>query len=164
MATPKRSWLQSTEQSSRRYPLRPVLGVGALIFENGRILLVQRGREPLAGYWSLPGGGVETGERLEDAIVREVFEETGLTVTADSLATVFERLMHDESGGCEYHYVLIDFYCTIKEGEPRPGDDSSAVRWFESSELEGLELTSGTREVVNRCCIARTTHPQVTRP
>ena len=164
MATPKRSWLQSAEPGGRRYPLRPVLGVGALIFEGDRILLVQRGKEPLAGYWSLPGGGVETGERLEDAIVREVLEETGLTVTADSLATVFERLMHDESGGCEYHYVLIDFYCTIQGGELQPGDDSSAVRWFELSELEGLKLTSGTRDVVTRCYSAGTTHPQVTRP
>jgi 8-oxo-dGTP diphosphatase len=152
------------EEGGRRYPTRPVLGVGALIFEGDRILLVQRGREPLAGYWSLPGGGVETGERLEDAIVREVFEETGLSVTADSLATVFERVIRDESGGCEYHYVLIDFYCTIKEGELRPGDDSSAVRWFEVPELEALKLTSGTREVVTRCCSARTVHPLVTRP
>lgn len=164
MGTPKKSWRQSVEGGDRRYPIRPVLGVGALIFEGHRILLVQRGKEPLAGYWSLPGGGVETGERLEDAIVREVFEETGLAVTADSLATVFERLMHDESGGCEYHYVLIDFYCTIKGGELRPGDDSRAVRWFDLSEIEGLELTSGTREVVTRCCSARTIHPQVTRP
>jgi len=164
MGTRRRSWLRSAEQGGRRYPIRPVVGWWALIFEAGRILLVQRGKEPLAGYWSLPGGGVETGERLEDAVVREVFEETGLTVTADSLATVFERLMQDESGRCEYHYVLIDFYCTIKEGEPRPGDDSRAVRWFELSELEGLKLTAGTRDVVTRCCSAGTTHPQVTRP
>ncbi len=87
------------------------------------------------GYWSLPGGGVESGERLEDAVVREVFEETGLHVTADSLATVFERIMPDESNRCEYHYVLIDFYCTVTGGELRPGDDSRDARWFKVSEL-----------------------------
>ncbi len=164
MATPRKSWRQLAEEGGRHYPVRPVLGVGALIYEGDRILLVQRGKNPLAGYWSLPGGGVETGERLEDAIIREVFEETGLIVTADSLATVFERVIRDESGRCEYHYVLIDFYCTIKGGELRPGDDSSAVRWFEVAALEGLELTSGTCEVVTGCCAARTTYPLVTRP
>ncbi len=164
MGTPRKSWTRSPDEGVRRYPARPVLGVGALIFEGDRILLVQRGKEPLAGYWSLPGGGVETGERLEDAIAREVFEETGLTIRADSLATVFERVMRDESGNCEYHYVLIDFYCTIIGGKPRPGDDSNDVRWFEISELEGLDLTSGTREVITGCCSARTVYPLVTRP
>ena len=97
--------------SSRRYPERPVLGVGALIFDGDRILLVQRGNEPYKGWWSLPGGGVETGERLEAAILREVREETGLAVEIVQLATIFERLMPDVEGRCEYHYVLIDYEC-----------------------------------------------------
>jgi 8-oxo-dGTP diphosphatase len=148
----------------RRYPVRPVLGVGALIYDGDRILLVERGKEPLVGYWSLPGGGVEAGERLEDAVVREVFEETGLQVTADCLATVFERIMPDEANRCEYHYVLIDFYCTIKGGELRPGDDSRDARWFEMASLGGLRLTAGTREVVLNCCHQRSPHPYITRP
>ena len=153
-----------SESASRHYPVRPVLGVGALIFEGDRILLVERGNPPLAGYWSLPGGGVESGERLEDAIAREVLEETGLHVTADSLATVFERIMPDDSSRCEYHYVLVDFYCTIKGGELRPGDDSRDVRWFDMTALDTLLLTAGTREVVLSCRASRSTCPYVTRP
>jgi ADP-ribose pyrophosphatase YjhB (NUDIX family) len=141
-----------------------VLGVGALIFDAGRVLLVERGREPLAGLWSLPGGAVETGERLEDALVREVFEETGLHVSADSIATVFERIIPDASGACEYHYVLVDFYCSITGGTPRPGDDSARVEWFSVDELSALLMTDGTRQVIQACCTRPATHPYVTRP
>jgi ADP-ribose pyrophosphatase YjhB (NUDIX family) len=152
------------DNNGRRYPARPVLGVGALILEAGRVLLVERGREPLTGYWSLPGGAVETGERLEAALVREVFEETGLHVTADSIATVFERIMPDAGGTCEYHYVLVDFYCTITGGEPRPGDDSARVEWFPIESLAGLRMTAGTREVIQACSTRPATQPFVTRP
>jgi ADP-ribose pyrophosphatase YjhB (NUDIX family) len=141
-----------------------VLGVGALIFENGRVLLVERGQQPLAGYWSLPGGVVETGERLENALVREVFEETGLNVTIGSIATVFERIMPDAAGTCEYHYVLVDFYCTIAGGDLRPGDDSARVAWFPIDSLSTLPMTEGTREVIESCCTRTPTHPYVTRP
>ena len=140
-----------------------MLGVGALIFDGGRVLLVERGREPLAGYWSLPGGAVETGERLEDALVREVLEETGLHVTADSIATVFERIMPDSSGACEYHYVLVDFYCTVTGGDPRPGDDSARVEWFPIDSLAPLRMTEGTRHVIE-ACKRPATQPFVTRP
>ncbi len=158
---PQKCWPQSAE---RHYPVRPVLGVGALIYKEDAILLVERGNPPLAGYWSLPGGGVEGGERLEDAIVREVSEETGLRVTADCLATVFERIMPDAASRCEYHYVLIDFYCTITGGELRAGDDSRDVRWFSIGSLGELLLTAGTREVIESCSGNRATQPLITRP
>ena len=150
--------------AARRYPARPLLGVGALIFDQDRVLLVERGRPPLAGEWSLPGGLVETGERLEDAVVREVWEETGLRVEVGSIATVFERIMLDEAEGCEYHYVLIDFYCTRLDGELRPGDDSRRVDWFNIDSLEKLSLTAGTRQVIEACCSHPPTYPYVARP
>jgi 8-oxo-dGTP diphosphatase len=138
--------------------------VGALLFDQGRVLLVERGRPPLAGEWSLPGGLVETGERLEDALIREVWEETGLRVETGSIATVFERIMLDEAEGCEYHYVLIDFYCTLLGGDLRPGDDSRRVDWFAIGSLEKLSLTAGTREVIEACCCHPPMHPYVSRP
>lgn len=102
------------------------------------------------GWWSLPGGGVETGERLEAAIQREVREETGLEVEAVKVATIFERLMPDSEGRCEYHYVLIDYECRITGGNLEAGDDSAAVAWFPIDELASIKLTEGTREVIER--------------
>ena len=150
--------------NSRQYPPHPLLGVGALIFNDNQVLLVERGKPPLQGYWSLPGGLVEAGERLEDAVVREVKEETGLTVTAGRLATVFERIMPDGEGRCEYHYVLVDFYCSVIGGNLAAGDDSKSTRWFAPDELPALLLTEGTREVIELCRAGNVTHPAVTRP
>lgn len=133
---------------SRRYPDRPVLGVGALIFENGKILLVERAGEPLRGWWSLPGGGVETGETLEEAVRREVREETGLEVDGLSILEIFERIMRDEEGKAEYHYVLIDYICRPVGGLLNAGDDAGQVGWFSESELEGLRITEGTPGVI----------------
>ena len=153
---------------SRRYPVRPVLGVGAVILEEignqRRVLLVERGNPPLAGLWSLPGGGVETGERLEEAIVREVLEETGLQVTPESIATVFERIIRDDLGGFEYHYVLIDFFCNIQGGKLLAGSDSRNAAWFDIDALSSLPMTEGTLQVIHECCASRDTRPHVTRP
>ena len=152
------------ENNSRRFPAHPLLGVGGIVFAEGRILLVERGKPPLEGYWSLPGGLVETGERLEDAVAREVFEETGLRVSAESMATVFERIMPDAEGRPEYHYVLVDFYCKVLGGDLRAGDDSRRAEWFDLSALALLPMTTGTREVIETCCSRRQTLPQITRP
>jgi ADP-ribose pyrophosphatase YjhB (NUDIX family) len=137
-----------TASNSRRYPARPVLGVGALIFRNDEILLVERGREPLKGQWSLPGGAVETGERLEDALIREVREETGLDAVPVQLALIFERIMQDDEGKAEYHYVLVDYLCEIRGGVLCAGDDSNCARWFSLDELEQLSMTEGTLDVI----------------
>jgi ADP-ribose pyrophosphatase YjhB (NUDIX family) len=124
--------------------------VGALIIEDGRILLIERGREPLKGQWSLPGGAVETGERLEDAVAREVWEETGLRVQPETVAVIFERIMPDAAGEPEYHYVLVDFICRVLGGTLCAGDDSNCARWFSFDELEELSLTPGTIDVIRR--------------
>lgn len=141
-----------------------MLGVGALILDGSRVLMVERGRPPLAGYWSLPGGVVEVGERLEEALIREVREETGLEVTVGPIATVFERIIPDSAGICEYHYVLIDFHCTPDGGELRAGDDASSVQWFEIASLDEMLVTEGTRNVIVACCGRPNTQPHVTRP
>lgn len=124
--------------------------MGALIFDGDRILLVERGREPLKGQWSLPGGGVETGERLEDALIREVREETGLQVEANKVAVIFERILSDSDGKPEYHYLLIDFLCKVIGGTLCAGDDSSCAAWFSMDELPNLLLTEGTLDVIRR--------------
>ncbi len=121
-----------------------------MIFQRGQILLVERGKEPLKGYWSLPGGLVETGERLEEAIAREVREETGLSVKPLYLAEVFQRIMRDNSDRTEYHYVLADYVCKIESGQVRAGDDAGKAAWFAISKIGDLLLTEGTKEVVKR--------------
>jgi ADP-ribose pyrophosphatase YjhB (NUDIX family) len=104
----------------------------------------------LKGFWSLPGGAVETGECLEDAIVREVREETGLDVSANEVAVVFERIIPDDEGAAEYHYVLIDYLCEVRGGRLCAGDDSNCARWFPLSDLDTLSLTEGTLDVIRR--------------
>ena len=121
-----------------------------MIFEGGRLLLVERAKEPLKGYWSLPGGIVEAGEKLEDAMRREVREETGLEVEPDSMFEIFERIMPDEEGGVEYHYVLIDYLCRVVGGSLGAASDVSGVQWVAEQNLAEYRLTEGTLAVVER--------------
>jgi 8-oxo-dGTP diphosphatase len=137
-------------EADRRYPSRPFLGVGALIFEDGRILLVERGKEPLKGYWSIPGGIVETGEKLEEGVRREVLEETGLEVEPFSMFEIFERIIPDAEGKPEYHYVLIDYLCRRLNGEPAAASDANRVAWVSEPELGGYRITEGTLAVIER--------------
>jgi ADP-ribose pyrophosphatase YjhB (NUDIX family) len=124
--------------------------VGALIFQREKILLVKRGRPPLKGYWSLPGGVLECGEHLSDAIRREVLEETGLEVRPVAVFEIFERILRDKQGKPEYHYVLIDYVCKVAGGELRASDDASRAEWFKRTDLGGLEITEGTLPVIER--------------
>jgi len=137
-------------ESDRRYPNRPLIGVGALIFDRGRILMAQRGKQPLMHWWSLPGGAVEAGETLDTAIRREVLEETGLIVEPIRIHEIFERILRDSQGAPEYHYVLIDYICRIAGGALQAGDDVARVEWMRESELSGLQITEGTLGVIER--------------
>jgi mutator protein MutT len=127
-----------------------VIGVGALIFQRGRILMAQRGKEPLKGWWSLPGGAVEAGETLEAAVRREVLEETGLVVEPLRVHEIFERIMRDAEGKPEYHFVLIDYVCRVTGGTPVAGDDVARVEWMRQEELSALQITEGTLGVIER--------------
>jgi ADP-ribose pyrophosphatase YjhB (NUDIX family) len=134
----------------RRYPQRPIIGVGALILQRDRILMAQRGKEPLKGSWSLPGGALETGESLADGVRREVREETGLDIRPLGVLEIFERIMRDASGTPEYHYVLIDYMCRIVGGTLAPGDDVCAVEWVRRRDLPKLQITEGTLAVIEK--------------
>lgn len=128
-----------------------MLGVGALIFDDRqRILLAKRGGEPLKGWWSLPGGVLETGETLADGVRREVLEETGLVVEPVRLFEVFERIMRDDQGRAEYHYVLMDYICRVAGGTLAAADDCADVRWVARDELGSLRITQGTLGVIEK--------------
>jgi 8-oxo-dGTP diphosphatase len=130
--------------------------VGALIFRRDAILLVERGSEPLKGYWSIPGGLVESGESLQDAVRREALEETGLHVKDATMFEIFERIMQDASGRAEYHYILVDYVCrVVGKEEPRAGDDVSRVEWVRQRSLSDYRLTEGTLGVIERAFDAR---------
>jgi ADP-ribose pyrophosphatase YjhB (NUDIX family) len=121
-----------------------------VILRGDRVLLVERGQEPLKGYWSLPGGVLEVGETLERAVVREAKEETALDIVPLSVVGIFERLMQDERGRPEYHFVLIDFLCRARAGAPAPGGDALDVRWVRGADLERYQLTEGVLEAIEK--------------
>jgi 8-oxo-dGTP diphosphatase len=137
----------------REYPDAPIAGVGAIIVRDNpggskQVLLIRRGQEPLKGEWSLPGGAVELGETLEEAICREVLEETGLVVETVDIVQTFDRISRDDEGRVRYHYVLIDFLCRILGGSLAFATDALDGRWATADELDGL--TPLTIEVIRK--------------
>jgi 8-oxo-dGTP diphosphatase len=134
--------------NSRQYPARPIVGVGAVILDGARVLLVRRGHEPLKGEWSLPGGAVELGETLETALAREVAEETALDVVVGPVVEVVDRVHHTPDGRVEYHFVIVDYLCTVRAGVVAHGSDASDVRWVSVSELSNHGVTDKAIEVI----------------
>ncbi len=152
---------------SREYPSAPLVGVGAVIVDADRVVVIKRGRPPLEGEWSIPGGLVELGETVSEAVVREALEETGLVVDAGSdvgepcgpvrgqpasgpgsVLGVFDRIVRDEAGRARFHYVLIDVWCRVVSGELRAGHDAVEAQWLTREELEGFPLEDAARTVL----------------
>jgi 8-oxo-dGTP diphosphatase len=133
---------------NREYPERPFIGVGAIIVEDGRVLLVKRGHEPLTGEWSIPGGVLELGETVREGVAREALEETGLTVEPFELLGVFDRVVRDLDERTLYHYVLVDFLCQRVSGELCAAGDADEARWFSAEELAKLPLAKDTADVI----------------
>jgi len=132
----------------REYPESPLIGVGAVIVDGGRALLIRRGQAPLLGEWSLPGGVLECGEALRDAATREAREETGLLVEVSEMLGVYERVILSDDGRVRYHFVMIDFLCCPISGEAEAGSDAAEVGWFCAEDLPGLNLTRDATDVV----------------
>ena len=142
----------------RDYPDRPIVGVGAVIVDRERVLLIKRGSPPLLGEWSLPGGVVELGETLRAAAEREASEETGLHVKAGGVIEVLDRIIPGREGAPQYHYVLIDFLCTVQGGELRAGGDAADVHWAGESELAEYKLEQPAVEVIRKAFLAANQH------
>lgn len=134
----------------RDYPEHPLIGVGAVVVQRGRALLVRRDTEPLRGEWSVPGGMLELGEKLRDGVRREVLEETGLEVEPGEVLDVFDSIFADATGRTQYHYVLIDYLCRPLAGEARAGSDVSDVRWVSAEALPALNLRDSIEQVVRK--------------
>jgi len=134
----------------REYPEAPIPGVAAIVLDDDRVLLVRRGREPAKGRWSLPGGVIELGERAVEAVVREVFEETGVEVEPMRVVAIYEPIVRDEEGRVKFHYVLLEYLCRPLRGEPKPSSDVLDARWFRLEELADIDISPGTRHLILR--------------
>jgi ADP-ribose pyrophosphatase YjhB (NUDIX family) len=135
---------------SRDYPERPYVGVGAVIVDDGKVVLVKRKYEPLKGQWSLPGGGVELGETLEASVAREMLEETGLVVEVGPVIEVFDRITFDADGRVRYHFVLVDYLCRPVGGELRASSDVEDAVLVDPAELGPYALTEKAQAVIDR--------------
>ena len=134
----------------REFPEIPLVGIGAIIIEGDRIVLVKRANPPIQGHWSIPGGVLEVGEMVREAAVREAREETGLIVEPGELLGVYDRILRDVEHRVQYHYVLIDFLCRPLGGELLAASDAAEVRWFTREELPALNLAEDTLDVIKK--------------
>ena len=134
----------------REFPEIPFVGVGAIIIQDTRVLLVKRAHPPIQGQWSIPGGVLEVGELVREAAIREAREETGLIVEPGELLGVYDRILRNTEQRVQYHYVLIDFLCRSVGGELQAADDAAEVGWFTREELPALKLAADTVDVIQK--------------
>jgi ADP-ribose pyrophosphatase YjhB (NUDIX family) len=134
----------------REYPSQPVVGVGAVIIKDGKILLVKRGNEPNKYMWSIPGGIVKVGETLAEALKREVAEEVGLEIEVGDVACVSEEIFRDEDNKIRFHYVIIDFFAEIVGGELKADSDALDARWVSFDEIDSLEVVDFVKRLINK--------------
>jgi 8-oxo-dGTP diphosphatase len=134
----------------REFPETPLVGIGDIIIENARVVLVKRAHPPLQAEWSIPGGVLEVGELVREAAIREAREETGLTVEPGELLGVYDRVLRDADKRVQYHYVLIDFLCRRVAGDLTAASDAAEVRWFTREELPALKLAEDTLYVIRK--------------
>ena len=143
-----------TVYDTRHYPVRPHIGVGIMLVRNDHLLLVKRKYNPDAGYWSIPGGHLDLGERTQVAAEREAFEETGFKVKVSKLAGIIDKIMHDDKGKIEYHYVLINYFVEQIEGDPNQppeaDDDALDARFVPFEELKSYKLTESLIELLKQ--------------
>ncbi len=126
------------------YPRYPLVAVGAVVFKNNRVLLVRRGQAPSEDLWAIPGGSVEIGETLQQAAEREILEETGVKIRAGKPIYTFDVIDRDEDGKIRFHYVIVDLAADYVSGDPRAGDDAAEARWVSAHEVNGLEVSPPT--------------------
>jgi len=137
-----------TVTEKREYPKQPLIGVGAIIIDGGKVVLIKRGHAPLAGEWSIPGGVLEVGETIREGVIREAREETGLLIEPLDLLGVYDRLLRDDRGEVLYHYVLIDFLCRVTGGKLHAAGDADEAKWLTQEEAAALSLPGDTDEVI----------------
>lgn len=134
----------------RKYPKQPVMSVGAVIIEKGKVLLIRRAAPPGKGLWAVPGGTVKLGEKLVDAVKREVKEETGLEIEVGKLIDLVEVLTKDEKGRIEYHYVIADYEAKVIGGKLKASSDALEVKWFNLNEIDKIEATKSTKKILKK--------------
>jgi len=135
---------------AREYPAHPVVGVGAVVVRDGKALVIKRAHEPRKGEWSLPGGLLELGESLQDAVRREIKEETSLDIDVGPIIETFDRVHRDDHGKIRYHFVIVDFLCWANGGDAVPGSDADAAAWVTAAEIDDYGINAHAKAVILR--------------
>lgn len=148
------------DRSERMYPGRPLVGVGAVVWDGSRVLLERRGQPPGQGAWALPGGLIDVGETAEAAVQREVREECGIEVAVGPVLGLFEPIQRDPDGRIRYHYVVVDFLAYYRSGVAQAGDDAAALCWVTPDALGDYELHPATQAMIERGLAAAHGKPQ----